>query len=30
VLFFAAGGFIGWVIGRFTAGRRERRSRIRL
>ncbi len=30
VVFFAAGGIIGWAIGRFTAGRRDRRSRIRL
>jgi uncharacterized protein YgiM (DUF1202 family) len=30
VLFFAVGSFLGWVVGRFTAGRRERRSRIRL
>jgi uncharacterized protein YgiM (DUF1202 family) len=30
VLFFAVGAFVGWVVGRFTAGRRERRTRIRL
>jgi hypothetical protein len=30
LLFFAGGALIGWAVGRFTAGRRERRSRIRL
>jgi uncharacterized protein YgiM (DUF1202 family) len=30
VVFFAVGIFVGWIVGRFTAGRRDRRSRIRL
>lgn len=30
VVFFAGGAILGWAIGRFTAGRRDRRSRIRL
>jgi uncharacterized protein YgiM (DUF1202 family) len=30
VLFFGGGAFVGWLLGRLTAGRRERRSRIRL
>jgi uncharacterized protein YgiM (DUF1202 family) len=29
-VFFVVGGFVGWVVGRFTASRRDRRSRIRL
>jgi uncharacterized protein YgiM (DUF1202 family) len=30
VLFFGAGAIFGWLLGRFAAGRRERRSRLRL
>ncbi len=30
VLFFGAGALVGWIFGRFAAGRRERRSRLRL
>jgi hypothetical protein len=30
VLFFGAGALVGWIIGRFAAGRRERRSRLRM
>jgi uncharacterized protein YgiM (DUF1202 family) len=30
VVFFAVGSLVGWIVGRFMAGRRDRRSRIRL
>ena len=30
VVFFVVGCFAGWVVGRFTGSRRDRRSRIRL
>ena len=30
VLFFGAGAVVGWLFGRFAAGRRERRTRLRL
>lgn len=30
VLFFGAGAVVGWLFGRFAAGRRERRTRLRI